>query len=316
MKNKIPVILSVFFVCACGTLHADVLPLNDALRATYTACISIDENLADLKKMAGINTAITAVGSATGAGATVVGIIKHAKDVKAEELEKMLREIDEMNKTHGKELTEQEYTTFLSLFNESYNTQLKDTKTVQEELDKTVEQSKKLGNWRTGLIATSAATNVAGAFIAGTNKVDKDLNAQILACRAAVETLRNSIMQARISGQDITEANAIADACGEYEYADISKINTRATGAMISSAVGAATGVIGTGLSAGANSTKIRDDNTDAGKKTEKGMNTAANVMSGVTTAASVSATVFNATQIKAIKQVAEIATKCTEVLK
>ena len=28
---------------------ADVLPLDDALRATYTACVGIDEELADLK---------------------------------------------------------------------------------------------------------------------------------------------------------------------------------------------------------------------------------------------------------------------------
>lgn len=297
-------------------VYADVLPLDDALRATYMACVGIDEEMTDLKKMAGINTAITAVGSATGAGATVVGIVKAGKDRKAEELEQMLREIDEAHEANGSEFTEEEYTIFLSQFNAEYSTDLENKKTIQEELDKTVAQSKKLGNWRTGLLATSAATNVAGAVIAGTNKVDGDLNAQILACRAAVATLRNSIMQARISGQDITEANAIVSACGEYDYADISKINTKATGAMISSVVGATTGVIGTGLSAGANSAKVRDDNTNAGKDKEKGMNTAANVMSGVATAASVTATVFNATQIKAIKQVAEIAEKCTGVLK
>ena len=46
--------------------NADILPLNDALRATYTACVGIDDNLADLKKMAGINTAVTGVGTAVG----------------------------------------------------------------------------------------------------------------------------------------------------------------------------------------------------------------------------------------------------------
>lgn len=34
--------------------RADVLPLDDALRATYTACVGIDDELAELKKMAGI----------------------------------------------------------------------------------------------------------------------------------------------------------------------------------------------------------------------------------------------------------------------
>ena len=30
--------------------NADILPLDDALRATYTACVGIDDELADLKK--------------------------------------------------------------------------------------------------------------------------------------------------------------------------------------------------------------------------------------------------------------------------
>jgi len=65
-----------------------------------------------------------------------------------------------------------------------------------------------------------------------------------------------------------------------------------------------------------ANTDKIRDDNTDSGKQKEKNLNTAANVLSGATTVASATATVFNATQISAIKKVATVAQKCTEVLK
>ncbi len=311
MKKYIPLLLCMAAIPA----HADIVSLDDALRATYTACVGIDGELAELKKMAGINTAVTAVGSATGAGATIVGAVKASKDKKAEELEAMLREIDEMQK-NAKPLTSDEFSVFLSEFNAAYSTALKNEKSVQSELDKTVAQSKKLGNWRTGLVATSTATNIAGAVIAGTNKVDADLNSQIASCRAAVDTLRNSIAQARINGIDVGEATEIVTACGEYDYVDLSKINNRAQGAMISSIVGATTGVIGTGLSAGANSAKIRDDNTDAGKQKEKSMNTAANVFSGATTAASVTATVFNATQIRAIKTAATVAEKCTGVLK
>ena len=50
--------------------HADEASLVAALQNTYSACIGIDANLADLKKMAGINTAITGVGTGLGAGAT------------------------------------------------------------------------------------------------------------------------------------------------------------------------------------------------------------------------------------------------------
>ena len=62
-------------------VSANVLPLADALRATYTACVGIDDELSELKTMAGINTAITSVGTATGIGATVTGLVKANKDI-------------------------------------------------------------------------------------------------------------------------------------------------------------------------------------------------------------------------------------------
>ena len=304
-------LLSLIPMVAAG---ADTLTLTDALRATYVSCVGIDNELADLKKMAGINTAITAAGTAAGLGATVTGVVKVSKDRKAEELEQMLREIDEMQ-ANAKPLSPAEFETFLSEFNRVYDANLSNKETIQDELDKTVKQSKKLGNWRTGLVAGATVTNVAGAIIASGNKVDGDLAAQIDNCKASINNLRNSMMQARMNGEDISEAQMIVDACGEFEYTDISKINTKAQGAFVSSAVGAATGFGGTITSALANSDKTRDDNSDAGKKKEKNLNAAANVLSGATSVASATATVFNATQINAIKKVATVAAKCTGVL-
>lgn len=314
MKYKIPFILSV--LCAStGTLHADILPLNDALRATYTACIGIDENLADLKKMAGINTAITSVGTATGIGATVTGIVKSSKDAEIEELEKILEEIDKMHQ-ETTPLTDAEFVTFMSEFNSVYNTTLNNKESIQSEIDKLEKQSKSLGNWRTGLMAGSTATNLAGAIIASKNTTDGDITEQIEACKVAVNNLRQSIVQARISGENISEAEQIANACGQYEFIDLSKINTKAKGAMISSAIGTATGLTGTIVSASANTDKVRSDNTADGKQKEKNLNLTSNILAGATTAASATATVFNATQISAIKKVAEVATNCTGVLK
>ena len=293
---------------------ANVQSLDDALRATYTACVGIDDELSDLKKMAGINTAITAVGTVAGAGATVTGFVKQSRDKQAEELEKLIKELSEIedNKTSP---TSEQIAQFEREFNESYDKNLSSI-TLTEQLEQLNAKSKKLGNWRTGLMAGSTATNVAGAIIAGTNKVDEDLNTQIKNCLVAVGDLRGAMMQARMNGQDISEAQSIVDACGEYEFADLSKINKRATGAAISAGVGATTGLVGTITSASANSDNVRGDNTDAGKKKEKNLNVASNILAGTTTAASATATVFNATQIKAIKQVAEIAQKCTGVLK
>ena len=276
--------------------------------------LEADEELSDLKTMAGINTAITGVGTAAGAGATIVGIVKSSKDAKVEELEKVLEEIRERSKNFTP-MTDEEIEIFLSDFDDVYQTALDSEAAVESELEKTVQQSKKLGNWRTGLMAGSTATNVAGAIIAGTNRVKGDLQSQIDACISAVDKLAAVMMQARLDGYDITEAQQIADTCGEFKYVDISKINKKSTGATVSSGVGATTGLIGTILSASANKDRIRD-NTDAGKQKEKNLNTASNVMAGVTTAASATATVFNATQIGAIRRVAEVAAQCTEVLR
>ena len=295
--------------------QADIMPLNDALRATYTACVGIDDSLTDLKKMAGINTAVTAVGTAAGAGATVVGLVKASKDKEAEELERLIKELHELE--DGKdEPSDAEVASFLKEFESSYDSAIKDLTTAQAKLDELNKQSKKLGNWRTGLMAGNTATNVAGAIIAGNNKVDDDLQAQIDSCKKAVDELQRSMMQARFDGEDISEAQGIVNACKEYNYVDISPINKRGKGAMISSIVGATTGVAGTVTSVMANTDATRNDNTDAGKQKEKNLNTASNVLAGASTVASTTATVFNATQISAIKKVATVAAKCTEVLK
>ena len=79
--------IAVFLMFLPVTAMAEVLSLYDALRATYTACVGIDEELSGLKTMAGINTAVTGVGTAAGIGATVTGLVKASKDEQIEKLE-------------------------------------------------------------------------------------------------------------------------------------------------------------------------------------------------------------------------------------
>ena len=293
---------------------AEVLDLNSALQKTYIACVGIDDELADLKKMAGINTAVTAVGTAAGGAATVVGLVKASKDKQIANLEKELEKLRSV--TQNKTIDVPNRDEVLSSMDKSFAANHDESKNLEDEIAVLTKKSKKLGNWRTGLMAGSAATNVAGAVIAGKNKVDEDLQTQIDSCKAAVKELNNSITQAKFNSEDISEAQSIYTACREYDYVDISPINKRAKGAMISSAIGATTGVVGTVTSAMANTDKTRNDNTDAGKQKEKNLNTASNLLAGATTVASGTATVFNATQISAIKKVATVAAKCTEVLK
>lgn len=314
--------LSIFFY-ACGfgvfcvsAANADVLALEDALRATYVSCVGIDNKLSDLKTMAGINTAVTGVGTALGAGATVVGIVKANKDNRIAELEKELEKLHDIQADNSFNAPDRQE--LLGIVDAYYEENKNPNKEIEDEIEKLTDQSKTLGNWRTGLMAGNTTTNIAGAIIAGNNKVDDDLQKNIDNCRAAVEDLRQSIPRARVEGADqsmLSEANEIISACSEYDFVDISPINNRAKGAMISSIIGATTGVVGTVTSAVANTDKTRNDNSESGKQKEKNLNTAANVLAGASTAASGVATVFNATQISAIKKVVSVAQKCEGVL-
>lgn len=284
--------------------HADVLPLDDALRATYTACVGIDEELADLKKMAGINTAITGVGTGLGAGATVVGIVKASKDKKIADLESRLPNVRE---SYGKTSYDID-----AAKNNLQKAAAANAGTTETEIERLTKQSKSLGNWRTGLMAGATATNIAGAAIAGASLKKGDIQGRIDDCLANVSNLRTSIAMAKMEGIDVREAQTIANACSGYMGQDVSKIQKQAKGSLVSSVIGATTGLTGMVTSAVANTDKTRDGD----KQKEKNLNTASNVLAGATTVASGTATVFNALQISTIKRVAQTAAECEGALK
>ena len=152
--------------------------------------------------------------------------------------------------------------------------------------------------------------------MSGTNRVKGDLKQQIDECLVSVKTLSNIRMQARIDGSatdtDLARAENIIRACDAWTTVDITSINNRSKGATVSSGIGAGLGLAGTITSALANSKDVRDGDSDK----EKNLNTAANVLSGGTTATSLSATIFNATQINAIKRAATVADECEGALK
>ena len=304
MKSKVS--FCIFAMVACFSANAQDIELDNALRETYVNCVGIDEASHDMKVKAGINTAVTGVGTGLGIGAVATGIAKTKTDREIEE--KYNKMIDLAYGASGnKTVLEPEQ------FMDKLSARLGTNQPVKnQEINRLQNKSKKLGNWRTGLLAGNTATNIAGAAISGTNKVNKTLEEQIDNCKISVKALKNEITRAKFEGVDVSEATQIASACDGFEYIDLSKIDNRAKGAMTSSIVGAGTGVVGTITSALANSNRIR--NQDSSK--EKNLNTSANIFAAGSTVASATATAFNAAQIKAIKNVAEIATKCTEVLK
>lgn len=322
--KKLCVLFLLTMTCFAAT--AEDSGIESALRDTYTNCIGIDDALHDMKVKAGINTAVTGVGTGLGIGATATGIAKAHVDATIEQKFNELQNLSYTAVGQENEATQEEFlaiardlisTTEFTVANsnssEKKNSNTKEMDLLANDINQLNTKSKKLGNWRTGLLAGNTATNIAGAAIAGTNKVKEPLEKQIENCKTSVKALRKAISQAKFNGEDVSEATQIESACSGFEYIDISKINNRATGSMASSIVGAGTGTVGTIVSAVANSDNVRND-TDKAK--EKNLNAAANVLSAGSTVASATATIFNATQIKAIKEVAEVASKCTEVLK
>ena len=298
---------NAFFVCIAllpAVSVADVLPLDDALRATYTACVGIDDELADLKKMAGIDTAITGVGTGLGAGATVVGIVKANKDKKIADLESRLPNVRE---SYGQTSYDID-----AAKNNLQKAAAANAGTTETEIERLTKQSKSLGNWRTGLMAGATATNIAGAAIAGASLKKGDIQGRIDDCLANVSNLRTSIAMAKMEGIDVREAQTIANACSGYMGQDVSKIQKQAKGSLVSSVIGATTGLTGTVTSAVANTDKTRDGD----KQKEKNLNTASNVLAGATTVASGTATVFNALRISTIKRLAQTAAECEGALK
>ena len=308
------IVFSLVFALASNAYGAEVLDLNTALQNTYRACAEIDDNLHDLKVLAGVNTAVTAVGTGLGVGAAATGFVKASKDKQVEVKLDKLREIEQKNPSANSSDTE--WQSFSESLQSELTTARQEIERYQAEIAKLNKESKNLGNWRTGLLAGNTVTNVAGAIISSRTINKDDIQGQIDNCISATKDLSNAIMQAKMNGENIEEAQSIYKACREYEYVDISPINKRGTGAMVASSIGAGLGGIGTITSGMANSEKIRNDNTDAGKKKEKDLNTTSNVLAVGATAASATATVFNATQIAAIKKVAKVSESCTGVLK
>lgn len=336
--KKICFLIAVLY---SGNALCNQLSFSEALRNVRNNCSGISDKLSDIKKMAGVGTAVSATGTLVGGGAVASGLVKNKFDKLSDNLEQQIERFKKLDvqlepvvvndiyvlQTELAELVKDEdLQTYLKSINpeevdiESFNQAIKENGVVQqlEELKQlSDEKSKSLGNVRTGLMAASTATNIASAVISGTNKIEGDFAAHIGACMGAVKVLSNAKMQAMLDNSatdaEITQANKIISACDKFNISDIEKINKRASGATVSSSIGAATGLAGTITSGVANSDNVRNS---ADNDKEKNLNKASNVLAGVTTAASLTATVFNATQISAAKRVIETAELCEEAIK
>lgn len=309
----------------CGANAADFSALDVSIQNVRAACNGLSGQMNELKRMAGINTAVTGVGTLASGGATVAGVVKSNVDAQADEIQDWLdRFKNQPTDTSGNPKIDMAAIDKEELMNMVASSgaiavggaDLSEIAAKKDELDQKTQQSKTLGNVRTGLLATGTVTNIAGAVIAGKNRTQGGLSEMINDCIDAVRALENAKMQMYVAGtvtaDDVARADKIIDACGGYKTVDLSVVDNRAKGATISSGIGAATGLAGTITSGVANSTQTRGGD----EVREKNLNTASNVLGGATTAASLTATIFNATQINAVKNLVQVADQCEAALR
>ena len=194
------------------------------------------------------------------------------------------------------------------------------------ELQENADRSKKLGNWRTGLMAGTIGTNLASAIISGRNINQSDLIQQISACNDMVQVATNTereLKSAGILGINTPIAQKLDNIktwCNQIDISDIEKIENRMKGVMGTSIAGGAIGIAGTITSATANSDKFTDINSksklsDTEKEKSKNLNTAANIMAGANIATGATGTVLNVSLITLAKKLIKTAQRCEEVL-
>ena len=304
MKNRrnlhtqivlVGLILSIFNLGA----HADeVSGLAVAIQNAKNSCLGISDSMSDLKRRAGISTVVTGVGTLSAGGALGAGVAKSAKD----------KEIDEkIGKSATRVYGDDAVVEYDEITDDMVNAAFDNLEKEAKEYEKMDSESKTLGNVRTGTLAGTAVLDTAGTIIAAKNKVGDDLQTKIDNCVKSIKILQNERMRAQTENTatdiELATANKIITNCRDWEFVDLSPINKRATRAVVSGGTGAALSVIGAITSASANSDSVRSDNSDAGKQKEKNLNVASNILAGGATAASGAATIFNATQISAIKK-------------
>lgn len=176
-------------------------------------------------------------------------------------------------------------------------------------------KSKRQGNLRTGTLAVSTVSNLAGAIVSAADKSRVDLRERVSACMASVKELSAAYDAARTKGDinidTAVRVNQIVDRCGQWKSIDVEKIGDVGTGATVSSVVGTSTGLAGTITSASAN----KDVQGRDAAKTEK-LNKASNVLAGTTAVASGVSTILQATRMKEINAAISVAKECEGALK
>ncbi len=288
---------------------------EEMYQAVRITCSGISDEISKVSNISKANTAVTAVGTAASTGALVAGIKKSQEE---EEIEKLIDQICKAGGCTAKEVQEMPDEQFFGILQQMAELY---------QLQKRIEKSKTLGNWRTGLMAGTIGTNLASAIMSGININQSELIQHITACNEAVsglEDIETELKKAGISPIQEPIAKNINNArtwCNKINTKDVEKIENRMKGVLGTSVVGGVIGIVGTGTSAAANSDKYMAVEkkvrlTEDQKKTEHALNTTANVMAGANIATGVVETGLNISLISLTKKLMQQAERCEGALK
>ncbi|MBR3510659.1 MAG: hypothetical protein IKN73_01200 [Alphaproteobacteria bacterium] len=320
MYKKVLILFSLLMPITVLADETDDL-INNAqqiFEATRIVCSGISDEIGKVANISKANTAVTAVGTVAAGGALAVGI---AKSNEEKEIEKL---IDEMCKSGGCTAEGVE-----AMSDEQFLLQvLQPMARIAElqQLQQKIDKSKKLGNWRTGLMAGTIGTNLASAIMSGINIDQSDLIQHISACNEMVKTIPNIEYELKKAGIGpmhtpvVKQLSNVRTWCDQININDIEKIEKRMKAVMGTSIAGGAIGIVGVGTSAAANSDKymgLKNKTllSEEDKKKEHALNTTANVMAGANTVAGAVETGLNISLITLTKKLMEQANRCEEVL-
>lgn len=304
-------------MCAIQIARADEIidNANELFNATRIVCSGLSDEISKVSNISKINTAVTGVGTVAAGGALVAGV---AKSNEEQEIETLVDGICAKGGCNAETIRSMDLEQF-------YNDVITPMAEIAE-LQNKLNRSKKLGNWRTGLMAGTIGTNLASAIISGIHADQSDLIQHIEACNKMIKSLADmpsKLTYAGVSPLDnpiAKKINNVKTWCNQINTDDAKKIEKRMKGVMGTSIAGVVIGGIGTATSATANSDKYMDaDNrmklTESEKQSVKNLNTTANIMSGANVGTGLVETGLNISLITLTKKMIRQAEQCEEAL-
>lgn len=292
---------------------------QELFNATQIVCSGISDEISDVFNVSKINTVVTGAGTVAAGGALVAGLSKSQEE---EEIDRLVEEICKQGgcTAEGVESMSDE-----NFWNNVMSPMAEIAKLM--ELKGNIDKSKRLGNWRTGLMAGTIGTNLASAIMSGLNANQSDLIQHIQACNEMLDSVKVALIDLKAAGVNphenmlMRDMDHVAIWCDKIDISDVEKIEKRMKGVLGTAVAGTVVGVAGTATSAAANSDKYTDAKnrvnlTQDEKDKKDSLNTVSNILAGANVVTGAVETGLNISLITLTKRLMQQAERCEEVLK